>query len=54
MEKKLNQQEIKKRLEKLEILEKKEKDKLANLRKKLEVFDVLEDKEKKKLEKMKK
>lgn len=54
MEKRLNQQEMKKRLEKLEILEKKEKDKLANLRKKLEVFDVLEDKEKKKLEKMKK
>jgi len=54
MNKKNTQQELEKKLKKLDISEKKEKGKLAKLQKKLEILNTLENKEKEKLEKLRK
>ncbi len=54
MNKKNTQQELEKKLKKLDISENKEKGKLAKLQKKLEILNTLENKEKEKLEKLRK
>lgn len=54
MREKNNIEELKKKLEELEILEKKEKTKLGNLRKELEVINIIENKEIEKLSKLRK